>query len=149
MKSLFQSGVQQEILNRIDMLHKDHKPLWGTMNLYQMVRHCVLAERHYHGELPVVIPGHIHLDNGPELLRRFLHDDRPMNRNAPTAREFIIQAMEGDLESELAAWKSLISEYGNNFREKYTHWFFGEMTRDQLGQLSYKHNDHHLRQFGA
>ena len=31
----------------------------------------------------------------------------------------------------------------------FVHWFFGKMTREQIGQLVYKHTDHHLRQFNS
>jgi hypothetical protein len=119
------------------------------MNLFQMVRHCVLAERHYHGQLPVKPPAGANTASGSIILRKFLKDDRRMPQNAPTASEFVIRETEGDLDLELSEWKGLISAYGSYPSNTYTHWFFGKMTRNQMGQLSYRHNDHHLRQFGA
>ncbi len=54
-----------------------------------------------------------------------------------------------DFETEKANWKQLIERYEAFNAKKFTHWFFGEMTKEQLGQFIYKHSDHHLKQFGA
>jgi len=148
MKSLFNTETQHEIIERINSLNLFSKALWGKMNVYQMVKHCVLAERHYHGQLPIEAPPGINLADGPKWLNFLLADDRPMMRDARTNKAFVVEETDGDLETVIINWISLISSYQTFRPQKYGHWFFGEMTREQLGQLAYKHNDHHLRQFG-
>lgn len=149
MKSLFNPETQNEILGRINSLSPNNKAMWGIMNLYQVVRHCVLAERHYQGLFPVATPAGLNPVDGQKWLNFILGDDSPMRQNAQTNKAFVVEETDGDLEAELAEWKGLILAYGTFNPQKYSHWFFGEMTQEQLGQLSFKHNDHHLRQFGA
>jgi len=40
MKNLFQASAAEEIERRIAALKPDSHPLWGTMNVGQMVAHC-------------------------------------------------------------------------------------------------------------
>ncbi|MDZ7606591.1 MAG: DUF1569 domain-containing protein [Cyclobacteriaceae bacterium] len=44
---------------------------------------------------------------------------------------------------------SQVADYEFLTIEGIVHPFFGKMSREQIGQLSYKHLDHHLRQFNA
>ena len=149
LKTLFNSEIQKEVLERINSLSRDSKALWGNMNVYQMVVHCIRAERHYQGQLPIAAPQGINLADGPKWLHLLLADDTPMMRGARTNKAFVVEEAYGDLEAEILTWESLIAKYKTFRAPKYVHWFFGEMTREQLGQLAYKHNDHHLRQFGV
>jgi hypothetical protein len=146
---MFNQETREEIIRRIKSLDGDSKALWGKMNVFQMVKHCLLAERHYHGQLRVEAPVGADLSAGPKVLSLLLGDAQPMIRNARTAPAFRVEVDSGDLEFEIANWISIIASYESFRPSAYAHWYFGEMTRDQLGQLSYKHNDHHLRQFGA
>jgi hypothetical protein len=43
----------------------------------------------------------------------------------------------------------LVDGYEHYSNPDFIHDFFGRMTREQVGQLAYKHTDHHLRPFGA
>jgi hypothetical protein len=43
----------------------------------------------------------------------------------------------------------LLNEYAHYANPSFFHTFFGKMTKEQVGQLVYKHADHHLRQFGV
>jgi hypothetical protein len=77
-----------------------------------------------------------------------LKDDQSMlQKNAPTKPQFKVNHNVGNLELEKEQWKSLIEQYASFDKEYFTHWFFGKMTKQQLGQFIYKHCDHHLRQF--
>ncbi len=44
---------------------------------------------------------------------------------------------------------SLIEEYEDFSNHDFEHWFFGKMTKGQVGYFVYKHTDHHLRQFNG
>ena len=149
MKSMFNKATRTEISRRIATLNRNKEPLWGAMNIYQMVKHCVLAERHYHGKLPVVAHERMDQADRKKLLALVLAEGKPMIKNAHTADEFMVAETDGDFEAEITRWLALISAYESFRPEKYMHWYFGPMSRTQLGQLSYKHNDHHLRQFGS
>jgi hypothetical protein len=45
-------------------------------------------------------------------------------------------------------WLDKIAWYGEMEPSPIIHPFFGPMSKQQIGQLAYKHADHHLRQFG-
>ena len=44
MKSVFDSSVRQELINRINSLSEQNKAAWGKMNVFQMIKHCTLCE---------------------------------------------------------------------------------------------------------
>lgn len=149
MKSIFDSTVRADIVRRIDSLTTNDQPKWGKMTVSQMVRHCVLCEEYYLGNMKIdrSFIGRIF---GKNAIRKILKDEQStFQKNAPTAKSFLVREMVSDLEGEKAKWKSLIEKYGSFQSGEFTHWFFGEMTKEQLGQFIYKHCDHHLKQFGA
>ena len=85
---------------------------------------------------------------GKTGLKNILRQDKPFPKNVPTSNAFKVKELNGNIESEKKEWIGLIEEYegcSNNF----VHWFFGRMTREQVGYFVYKHNDHHLRQFNV
>jgi hypothetical protein len=147
MKSIFDIETRTEILKRIEGLNKETKAAWGQMTVTQMVKHCALCEKYYHGNLAVSrsILGRL---IGKTVINKMLKDDQSMlQKNAPTKPQFKVNQDVGNLELEKEQWKSLIEQYASFDKEYFTHWFFGKMTKQQLGQFIYKHCDHHLRQF--
>lgn len=149
MKSIFDPLIRQEVLQRIDALQPTSQPQWGTMDVGQMVRHCALCEEYYFGktQIPRSFLGRL---IGPLALRGLLKDDNTrLGRNAPTNDWFKVKEPVADLDKAKEWWKSLVADYANYQQPSFLHWFFGKMTRDQLGQFVYKHCDHHLRQFGV
>ncbi len=55
----------------------------------------------------------------------------------------------GNVFFEKEKWMALIEEYPRFTNNDYVRWFFGKMTKEQVGYFVYKHIDHHLRQFGV
>lgn len=147
MKSIFDIETRTEVLRRIDSLNKETKAVWGQMTVAQMVKHCALCEEYYHGNLPVSrsFLGRL---IGRMVINKTLKDDQSMlQKNAPTKPQFKVNYDLRNLELEKEQWKSLIEQYASFDKEYFTHWFFGKMSKQQLGQFIYKHCDHHLRQF--
>lgn len=148
MKTVFDKSTIAELIARIDTLDENSKPLWGKMNIYQMLKHCVLCEEMYLGKQQYKrkFIGRLF---GRIALRNLLKDENPIQRNAPTADAFIVTETTGDIIAEKKKWISLIEEYGQYNNDGLQHWFFGKMTREQVGYFVYKHTDHHLRQFNC
>ncbi len=146
MKSIFNTADRNEIISRINALTPNCKAAWGMMTAGQMVRHCILCEEYYMGKIPVKrsllgrIFGKIAF-NGTQK--------SGFRKNAPTSPQFKVTAEIQDIEQEKERWKTLIEQYGSYNLESFVHWFFGPMTREQLGQFIYLHGDHHLKQFGV
>lgn len=138
--------TRNRIISRINSLDAGCQHLWGKMTVGQMVKHCGLCEELYLGKVKLkrVFLGRIF---GKMALNRLLSDDRPIGKNAPTDPILKVAENIDDLEAQKQKWIALIKEY-ETLNTPSIHPFFGKMTMEQLGQMSYKHNDHHLRQFG-
>ncbi|HEX9827753.1 MAG TPA: DUF1569 domain-containing protein [Flavobacteriaceae bacterium] len=149
MKSIFDNTLRKEVITRINSLTKNSTALWGEMTVEQMVKHCILCEKYYHGQFKVK-RSPIGQKIGAETINEILKDeDTKIGLNAKTSHEFIVLEKDLDLIEEKKNWIELLNLYEFYNLTRITHWFFGDMTKEQLGQFIYKHCDHHLRQFGA
>ncbi|HSH66794.1 MAG TPA: DUF1569 domain-containing protein [Bacteroidia bacterium] len=149
MKSIFDRETRDEVINRIQSLNANSKPHWGKMTVAQMIKHCALCEEYYYGNIPVnrSFLGRI---IGKMAIKSILKDENAsLRKNAPTPLPFKVTENVNNLEVEKNKWVALIERYGTFNKDHFTHWFFGKMSRVQLGQFIYKHSDHHLRQFGV
>jgi hypothetical protein len=147
MKTVFEQSTRCELIDRVNSLTENSNRLWGKMNVYQMLKHCAIAEESYLGKKPYkrIFIGRL---IGRKVLNDILKDDRPMMRNAKTIKGFIVMD-NGDIETAKKQWIALINEYETYPDAGIVHWFFGPMTKEQVGYFSYKHADHHLRQFNG
>lgn len=150
MKSLRNAHDKRSIVERIESLTGDEKPLWGKMNVRQMVSHLVQS-----GEMPFE-------PNLPEnssfasrhLIKPLVLYVLPMPKEVKTSPE-LDQQEGGRPPQDFAEDKRLAIEYvmrlarlPNGHKCSY-HPFFGPMTVREWGLIAYKHFDHHLRQFGV
>ena len=113
-----------------------------------MLRHAVMADEMFLGKKQYkrTFLGRL---IGKMALKNMLKDEAPMMRSAPTKAEFKIKELSCDLSSEKKKWTSMIEEYADFSTPDFGHWFFGKMTKEQVGYFAYKHTDHHLRQFNS
>jgi hypothetical protein len=149
MKSIFDNGVRTEVVTRIGSLNEDSKAQWGEMTVSQMVKHCALCEEYYFGNVKVKrsFLGRI---VGQRAIAGLLKDENTgLGKNAPTALRLKVTDTGLNLEAGKEAWQKLIIRYGSFQGDNFNHWFFGSMTKKQLGEFIYKHCHHHLRQFGV
>jgi len=148
MKSVFDKPTRDQLIKRIDLLTESSKAQWGKMSVSQMLRHCVLCEEMYLGKTTTkrAFIGRVF---GRLVLKKMLKDEKPLQQNAPTYRAFVIHETGVDLSSEKEKWIALVKQYAHYTNTDFVHWFFGKMTREQVGQFVFKHTDHHLRQFGV
>jgi hypothetical protein len=148
MKTIFDPSTITELTTRINSLSQQHKAQWGTMNVFQMTKHCALCDDMFLGKIKIkrVFIGRL---IGKMILKKSLQDNRPFGKNSPTAPVLKTVGDSGDIEQQKKEWLNRIEQYAafNNF--DFVHPFFGHMTKDQVGIFAYKHADHHLRQFGA
>jgi hypothetical protein len=148
MKTILDKTTRDELIARIKTLDENSTAQWGRMNIYQMLKHCTLAEEMYLGKKKYkrVFPGRL---IGRMALKNLLKDEKPIGRNAPTSADFKVKESNGDVSSEKAKWIALMGEYAHFSNTGLVHWFFGKMTKEQVGYLVYKHTDHHLRQING
>src|SRR3954466_15599856 len=138
MKTVLNAADRDELVSRIDGLSQDSKAQWGKMNVQQMLKHCILCEEMYLGKAKYkrVFLGRLF---GRIGLRNILKDEMPLQRNAPTGKPFKVQEENGDFAAEKNKWISLIKEYADLSNDDFEHWFFGKMTKEQIGHFVYKH----------
>jgi hypothetical protein len=149
MQNIYDKGIVKEIVQRIDSLTPESQRQWGKMNVAQMLAHCCISMEVVIGRQkpPRIFIGRLIAP----FLKKTYYDDQPFRKNSPTAKSFVVTD-EKDMEREREKLKLLIQEFVDNGPEKCTihpHAFFGKYTAEQWGIATYKHFDHHLRQFGV
>jgi hypothetical protein len=147
MKTTFDKATRDELIARINSLNENSAAQWGKMNVYQMVKHCVLWEEMIGGEKQYkqVFIGRIF---GKIAMKAVLKNDSPLGRNSPTIPELLITG-NGDIADGKTKWVELLNAHEFFSKDNFVHSFFGKMTKEQIGILAYKHTDHHLRQFNS
>lgn len=148
MRTILDPAIRGALIERIDHLSEKNTAQWGKMSLSQMIRHCIFWEEMALGKrrFKQALIGRIF---GKIALKTVLRDEKPLRKNSPSIRDFIITDNNYDLEKEKKQWIKTIEEYGQLSNPGFIHPFFGKMTEEQIGWMAYKHIDHHLRQFNG
>ncbi|MDT0689152.1 DUF1569 domain-containing protein [Salegentibacter sp. F188] len=150
MKTIFDEQIRAELIERVGQINEANTAEWGKMNVYQMLRHNIYWNGWVLGkDNPVYKQAFSGKIFGKIALKRMIRDEKPLAKKIPTSPQFQVKETKGDVKSEKADWVLLIKEYANYNNPDFIHDFFGKMTKEQIGQLVYKHTDHHLRQFGV
>ncbi len=149
MKNLFDPSAAADILSRFQQLQPDSKALWGKMNVAQMLAHIQVPTQVSLGErqLKRSIPGFLF----GSFAKKKLLSDKPFPVGLPTDPSFLMKG-DHDFQTEKQKAFALLSKLidgGEAGVTKATHPFFGKMTASEWGILTWKHMDHHLRQFGV
>jgi Protein of unknown function (DUF1569) len=149
MKSLYDRQVLHELEQRVSQLTPSTPRQWGKMDAAQMLAHCAIFMEMAAGDVPVkqILVGKI---LGPFVKRSFLAE-KPFDKNGPTGSELMIKDAR-EFATEKARLLGVLGRFstgGASKATKYPHGFIGPLTGEQWGTLTYKHIDHHLRQFGV
>ena len=149
MESLFVQATTDKLVYRIKKLQPDSRPLWGKMNVGQMLAHCqmplkiavkdIKPKRSFVGML------------FGSIVRKRVLNEKPFAKNLPTDKTFVFTDQR-NVEEESQKLIELIQRFNTVGPEGITkdpHPFFGSMTPDEWSLLTYKHTDHHLRQFNV
>lgn len=143
--------LRNRFVGYLQRLDSSAKPLWGKMNVQQMVEHFIDAVKVANGKikLEIVTP--------PEKLpryREFMMSDHPFKENTrspilaeePEPEKFhTVQAAIGSLQEELIDFFEM---FDKNPSIRTTHPVFGELDLAENVQLMHKHAIHHLKQYG-
>lgn len=149
MRSIFNLDDKNDIINRIDQLHPNSKPLWGKMNVSQMLAHCIAPTQISTGD----VPGKRNIFGilFGKMAKKRMVSEEPFKKNLPTDPSFVVKHNPDFYESQQKLITLIEKLYNTDKNElvQRKHPFFGKMTIDEWGLLNYKHFDHHLRQFGV
>jgi hypothetical protein len=146
-KNLFDPAVKQEIIARINTLTPETKGRWGKMNVGQMLAHV---------QVPIGVAFGTNTVKGNWLMKlilplfkKRLYDETPWKQGLPTDKTFVMTGTDKNFELERKHILDMISRFteANMINEK--HPVFGRLTKEQWSKATWKHIDHHLKQFGA
>lgn len=151
MVQIFTAEGAQQTIDRINQLSPDSKPLWGKMNVAQMLAHCnvtyelVYTDKHPKPRNPFM----------KWVLKSFVKNmvvnEEPYKKSVRTAPHFVVET-EKDFEAEKKRLVDHIrqtQELGaDHFDGKESH-SFGQLNKTEWNNMFAKHLDHHLNQFGV
>jgi len=148
MRSILNEGDRAEITTRMRSLSVSSTGRWGSLDLTGMLQHLRLSALMTLGELSVPSANKRVFQVFP--LKHLILYVLPFPKGAPTALE-LKPSVAAALEEERAALLELLERIGTGPREGAgpAHPLFGPLTWREWGVVTYKHADHHLRQFGA
>src|SRR4029453_17376602 len=121
---------------------------WGSMDVTAMLKHLRLSAQMTVGELAVPSANKRVFQVFP--LKHLILYVFPFPKGAPTAPALLPGAA-ASFEEERAAVLALLDRVGAGPREGAgpAHPLFGPLSWREWGTATYKHVDHHLKQFGA
>jgi hypothetical protein len=144
MKSVLNEQDRRGLVARAARVTESTMPLWGKMSPGAMLAHLAQSVRMATGDIPV---------KSKKLPLRFFPLKQlgiyllPMPKGLPTAPELMERSAE-PIEQSRRDFEQLLADFPK--RTSYApHPAFGPMSRRAWGVLSYRHFDHHLRQFGV
>lgn len=148
MRSILNESDRAEITARVLSLSVSSTGRWGSMQVVAMLQHLCLSARMTLGELSVPSANKRVFQMFP--LKHLILYVFPFPKGAPTA-PLLKPVVSASLEEERAALLELLERIGAGPREGAgpAHPLFGPLTWREWGVVTYKHADHHLRQFGA
>jgi len=151
MKTVRNEASRNDLIRRLNQLDREVKPLWGKMNVEQMLSHLVqtaewpfvdsgVPDRSNLFTRTIVKPLVIYVLPMPKEVKLPAEADQLQNGRPP-------QGLEADRKLVIEALHKLGTlPKTHDCRE---HPYFGKLTPNQWALIAHKHIDHHLRQFGA
>lgn len=148
MGSILNESDRTAICDRVRSLSASSTAQWGRMNVTEMLRHLRLASQMAVGELEVASVNKRACQVFP--LKHLILYVLPFPKGAPTAPELHPDAAKS-FEEERAAVLALLERIGAGPRAGTgpAHPLFGTLSWREWGAATYKHSNHHLKQFGA
>ena len=152
MRSILNEGDRAAIVSRVRSLSVSSTGRWGSMDVTSMLQHLRLSARMTLGELSVPSANKRAFQMFP--LKHLILYVLPFPKGAPTApalKPELKPELEASFEDERAALLELLERIGTGLREGFgpDHPLFGPLSWREWGVATYKHADHHLKQFGV
>lgn len=150
MKTLQREDDRASLIERVRRLTGDETPLWGKMNVNQMVSHLIQA-----GDMPfeASVADRSNLLSRTVLKPLILYV-LPIPKEVKTSPE-MNQLENGRKPQDFESDKAMLIESINRLgslpldRKCLAHPFFGAMNAKQWAIMAHKHINHHLAQFGV
>jgi|SRR5688572_10088116 len=145
-KNLFDPSVKQEIIDRINKLTPQTQRQWGKMNVEHMLAHVQLPISCAYGTHQV--KGSFLLKLLGPLFKSVLYNEKPYKQSLPTDKSYVVVDTK-DFEKEKQGLLEKLSMFSNDNIVLLNHPVWGKMSKEQWSKATWKHLDHHLKQFGV
>jgi len=148
MGSILDQADRAAIAERVRSLSASSTRRWGIMDVTGMLKHLRLAALMALGEYSVPSANKRAFQMFP--LKHLILYVFPFPKGAPTAPE-LKPDVALSFEEGRTALLELLERIGTGLRDGIgpPHPLFGPLTWREWGAVTYKHADHHLKQFGA
>jgi hypothetical protein len=145
MNTLLEKHSFEDVIKRINQLTNYSTANWGEMNVAQMLKHCAEVQEVMNGK---------ELKNTPWLIRffgkwiaKFVLSKKPYPKGMSTHPQYKVADV---TDFEVAKQRILSAlEYFHTQKPNHTHPIFGRLSLEDMDWASFKHIDHHLKQFGV
>ncbi len=150
MKTILNTEGASDLARRASSLKQTSEPLWGSMNVTEMLHHCNRATQSIlEGKAP---PQNSTVEQ-KVLKFLFMNVIKKLPKNATAPKRFNVklsQLIPGEFENERNEFLKLIERFTSHQNEiTLSHPRFGALTTKEWGKFVWMHLDHHLRQFGV
>ena len=143
---MFEPAIKQDIIDRINKLTPQTQHKWGKMDVSQMLAHV---------QLPISCAYGTHKVKGSFLLKllgpffkSILYNEKPYKQGLPTDPTYIVVDAK-NFEAEKQGLLEKLNRFSPENIVLENHPVWGKMTKEQWSKATWKHLDHHLKQFGA
>ena len=134
----------------MEKLTPSSNALWGKMKIEQMLAHLYLSFQVNFGMIELK-RDFIMSTFFKSIARRILLKEKPFPKHLPADKKVLTKSP-GDFYVEKQKVEQMIKSYvekGPEALSKNPHNVLGKITPEESACISYKHVDHHLRQFGV
>lgn len=144
--------LRNDYVKLLSGIEPSTSPVFGKMNVHQMIEHMSYAFRQASGLIPLEPTGD---DETTARMYRFMISDKPFKDNTPNPYlpDEPPAPVHASIEASLAELQHNIDHYFSIFEITPTlrilNPFFGHLNHEDWNHLLYKHAMHHLRQFGV
>ena len=143
---MFDPSVKQDVIDRINKLTAETQRKWGKMDVSQMLAHVQLPIKCAYGTHEV--KGSFILKLLGPLFKGVLYNEKPYKQSLPTDPTYVIVDSK-QFDSEKQNLLELVNKFAPENVVLLKHPVWGKMTKDQWSKATWKHLDHHLKQFGV
>ena len=148
-KNLFTTEAVNYMIDRVNKLQPNSQPLWGKMNATEMLLHCNSIHERLLTE--TATPG-----KKTSLKQRcirtivlYIMPHFPKNVTAPKPLQVSGKIAITEFNNQKEKFIQLLRQFEKNQKAiQHYHPYFGTLNTKQWGRTSWKHLDHHFRQFG-
>ena len=149
--NIFTLEVSNSIIDRINQLKPDSRPLWGKMSVDQMLAHCSVTYGFIYTPEQYKKAGFFMRLILKFFVKKVVTNEVDYKASSPTAPDFVITGNR-DFEAEkakLIGYIQRVQQEGPAAFDGKESFNFGVLNLNEWNNMLYKHLDHHLRQFGV